>query len=184
MAAHGGCQRSSSCPMARYASPLTLHPERLDALNSHLMLFFTIKRTAATIAQSYVSDVASVEKQLRTMGRWSTKHSRSWRGIRTWRVRELLHESWRAKRSLSKQVSNRVIDEIYATARSAGALGANCLVPAVADSCCCSRVPPITSAYENDSPSLFTSRFGLSVPAAGSSFSIPVRITRRKRVCV
>ena len=141
MAAHGGCQRVEFLSDGEIrVSPLTLHPERLDALNSHLMLFFTgIKRTAATIAQS-VSDVASVEKQLRTMGKMVDEAFQILAGNSDLvEFGKLLHESWRAKRSLSKQVSNRVIDEIYATARSAGALGANCLGPAVADSCSCSR---------------------------------------------
>ena len=36
---------------------------------------------------------------------------------------ELLHESWEAKRSLSSSVSNPEVDEIYALARSSGAIG-------------------------------------------------------------
>ena len=35
----------------------------------------------------------------------------------------LLHEGWRAKRSLSDCVSNSLVDEIYEEARSAGAIG-------------------------------------------------------------
>jgi len=130
MAAHGGCQRVEFLSDGEIrVSPLTLHPERLDALNSHLMLFFTgIKRTAATIAQSYVSDVAGVEKQLRTMGNMVDEAFQILAGNSELAAfGNLLHESWRAKRSLSKQVSNRVIDEIYATARSAGALGGKLL---------------------------------------------------------
>ena len=130
MAAHGGCQRVEFLSDGEIrVSPLTLHPERLDALNSHLMLFFTgIKRTAATVAQSYASDVASVEKQLRTMGSMVDEAFQILAGnsdLATFG--RLLHESWRAKRSLSKQVSNRVIDEIYTAARSAGAIGGKLL---------------------------------------------------------
>lgn len=35
----------------------------------------------------------------------------------------LLHESWMLKKSLTNKISNCDIDEIYATARQAGALG-------------------------------------------------------------
>jgi D-glycero-alpha-D-manno-heptose-7-phosphate kinase len=130
MAAHGGCQRVEFLADGEIrVTPLTLHPERLAALNSHLMLFFTgIKRTAATIAESYASDVQSVEKQLRSMASMVDEAFRILAGNSDLAAfGKLLHEAWRAKRSLSKQVSNRVIDEIYATARSAGALGGKLL---------------------------------------------------------
>ena len=130
MAAHGGCQRVEFLADGEIrVTPLTLHPERLAALNSHLMLFFTgIKRTAATIAESYASDVQSVEKQLRSMASMVDEAFRILAGNSDLAAfGKLLHEAWRAKRSLSKQVSNRIIDEIYATARSAGALGGKLL---------------------------------------------------------
>jgi len=130
MAAHGGCQRVEFLSDGEIrVTPLTLHPERLAALNSHLMLFFTgIKRTAATIAESYASDVQSVEKQLRSMASMVDEAFRILAGNSDLAAfGKLLHEAWRAKRSLSKQVSNRIIDEIYATARSAGALGGKLL---------------------------------------------------------
>ena len=130
MAAHGGCQRVEFLSDGEIrVTPLTLHPERLATLNSHLMLFFTgIKRTAATIAESYASDVQSVEKQLRSMASMVDEAFRILAGNSDLAAfGKLLHEAWRAKRSLSKQVSNRVIDEIYATARSAGALGGKLL---------------------------------------------------------
>jgi len=130
MAAHGGCQRIEFLSDGEIrVTPLTLHPERLEALNSHLMLFFTgIKRTAATIAQSYVSETASVEKQLSAMGSMVDEAMRILAGGADLTVLgRLLHEAWRAKRSLSKQVSNRVIDDIYATAQSAGAIGGKLL---------------------------------------------------------
>jgi D-glycero-alpha-D-manno-heptose-7-phosphate kinase len=126
MAAHGGFQRVEFLSDGEIrVTPLTLRPDRLKALNSHLMLFFTgIKRTATTIAESYASDVASVEKQLRTMGSMVDEAFQILAGSSDLATfGNLLHEAWRAKRSLSKQVSNPVIDEIYATARSAGALG-------------------------------------------------------------
>jgi D-glycero-alpha-D-manno-heptose-7-phosphate kinase len=40
---------------------------------------------------------------------------------------ELLHEAWRVKRTLSEQVSNHRVDEIYGEARAAGAIGGKLL---------------------------------------------------------
>jgi D-glycero-alpha-D-manno-heptose-7-phosphate kinase len=105
--------------------PLTLHPERMKELNSHLMLFFTgINRTASSIAESYVQNVTSKEVQLRQL------HDMVQPAISILNDRrdialfgKLLHESWQAKRSLSDKVSNSVVEEIYDQAKAAGALG-------------------------------------------------------------
>ena len=40
---------------------------------------------------------------------------------------ELLHEAWRQKRKLSDRITNPEIDEMYALARQAGALGGKLL---------------------------------------------------------
>ena len=126
LAAHGGCHRIEFLPNDEIRlTPLTLHRDRLDELNSHLMLFFTgIKRTAGTIAQTYVRDVTRVEQQLRTI------RSMVDEGFRILAEGEdlagfgrLLHEGWRAKRSLSQQVSTTVVDEIYEEALRAGVIG-------------------------------------------------------------
>ena len=126
MAAHGGFQRVEFLSDGEIrVTPLTLSPDRLKALNAHLMLFFTgIRRTATTIAESYASDVASVESQLRTMGGLVEEAFQVLAGnCDLTAFGRLLHESWLAKRSLSQQVSNPLIDKIYAAARDAGALG-------------------------------------------------------------
>lgn len=105
--------------------PLTLHPERLQELNAHLMLFFTgIKRTASFIAQSYVQDVDSKEAQLRRLtGMVNEAISILNDRQDLARFGKLLHESWQAKRSLSDKVSNSFVEEIYDQAMAAGALG-------------------------------------------------------------
>ena len=89
------------------------------------MLFYTgIQRTAAQIAESYVSSLEHRSKQLdriRTLVDESlailcgnTDLSEFGR---------LLHESWCIKRSLSSKVSCREIDDTYDAARNAGAIG-------------------------------------------------------------
>jgi D-glycero-alpha-D-manno-heptose-7-phosphate kinase len=126
LAAHGGCHRIEFLPNDEIRmTPLTLHRERLEQLNSHLLLFFTgIKRTATTIAQSYVRDVSSVEQQLRTMSDMVEEGFQILaKGADLGAFGRLLHQGWLAKRSLSQQVSNSVVDEIYEAALSAGAIG-------------------------------------------------------------
>jgi D-glycero-alpha-D-manno-heptose-7-phosphate kinase len=126
LAAHGGCQRIEFLPNDEIRiTPVTLHHDRLEEWTSHLMLFFTgIKRTAATIAQSYARETANVEQQLRSMSGMVDEAVQILAGGGDLAAfGRLLHEGWRAKRSLSQHVSNPVVDEIYGEARAAGALG-------------------------------------------------------------
>lgn len=126
MAAYGGVNHIEFLPNDEIkVKPLTLHPERLRELNAHLMLFFTgIRRTASSIAQSYVQNVESREAQLRQLnGMVAEAISILNDGQEIARFGKLLHESWRAKRSLSDKVSNSYVEEVYEQAMAAGALG-------------------------------------------------------------
>ena len=105
--------------------PITIVPERMRDLNAHLMLFYTgLKRTASTIADSYVNDLDGRKRQLRIMedlvheGVAILNSSQDLTGFG-----ELLHEAWQAKRSLSSDVSNAYVDDIYQQAVAAGAIG-------------------------------------------------------------
>ncbi len=105
--------------------PVTISPNRMAELNSHLMLFYTgIKRTASNIANSYVEDIEAKRRQLRIMKdlvEESISVLTSGHDITIFG--ELLHEAWQAKCSLSSKVSNTCVDGIYAQALSAGAVG-------------------------------------------------------------
>jgi D-glycero-alpha-D-manno-heptose-7-phosphate kinase len=105
--------------------PLTLSQERLRELESCLMLFYTgIKRTASAVAQSYINHIEEKEDQMRTMMAMVEEGIAilsSNRDITNFG--KLLDEAWQVKRSFSHQVSNSSIDEIYANAISAGAIG-------------------------------------------------------------
>ncbi len=105
--------------------PVTVTPERMAELNSHLMLFYTgIIRTAANVAESYVNGIEHKQRQLRVMQQL-VEESVSILNSKddVTRFGELLHEAWQAKRSLSSQVSNPDVDELYAEALKAGAVG-------------------------------------------------------------
>jgi len=89
------------------------------------MLFYTgISRTAADVARSYVVGIESRRRQLRIMKELVDECIdvlASGMDIRAFG--DLLHEAWQAKRSLSAEVSNSEVDELYERARQAGAIG-------------------------------------------------------------
>jgi len=125
-AAHGGLNHVTFHPSGEISvQPVTLTPERTREFSSHLMLFYTgIKRTAATIAETFINDMEDRKRQLRVMkdlvdeGLTILSGDHGIRGFG-----DLLHEAWKAKRSLSSTVSNNEVDELYERARSAGAIG-------------------------------------------------------------
>ncbi|MGQ0636926.1 MAG: GHMP family kinase ATP-binding protein [Planctomycetaceae bacterium] len=109
--------------------PLPLSPARLDEMQAHLMLFYTgIARTASDVAQSYVVDMAARAQQLQRLRRFVDQGLDILQGGGDLSAfGELLHAGWQAKRSLSRQVSNTQIDELYAAGCEAGALGGKLL---------------------------------------------------------
>lgn len=109
--------------------PMTLPQERIKELNDHLVLLYTgIMRTASDIAETYVQDIESRERQLRSiMGMVNEGISILSSGQNITRFGELLHESWQAKRALGSIVSNTYVDEVYEQAMAAGAVGGKLL---------------------------------------------------------
>ena len=110
-------------------NPVTVPEERLSELNSHLLLIYSgLKRTASNIAESYVQDIQSRQRQLHSMAAM-VNHGISIlnSGEDITSFGELLNEAWLEKRSLSSQVSNSRVDEIYRQAISAGAIGGKLL---------------------------------------------------------
>jgi D-glycero-alpha-D-manno-heptose-7-phosphate kinase len=106
-------------------TPITVGVDRIRELASHLMLFYTgIKRTASSIAESFVNGIDDRRRQLRVMKDLvdeSISIVSCDRDILEFG--ELLHEAWLAKRSLSVNISNSEVDAVYDAARSAGAIG-------------------------------------------------------------
>lgn len=125
-AAYGGFNHITFLPNGEISvRPITVAPERMKELNSHLMLFYTgIKRTASNIAESYVNGIESRKRQLRIMKDLVEESiSILSNGQEITCFGELLDEAWQAKRSLSSQVSNSLVDGLYEQALSAGATG-------------------------------------------------------------
>jgi D-glycero-alpha-D-manno-heptose-7-phosphate kinase len=129
-AAYGGLNRISFLPNGEFfVQPMTLTHERIEELNSHLMLFYTgIKRTAASVATSFVPSIADRAAQLNKMREFVDQGCdilNSGQDLALFG--ELLHEAWLAKRALSDKISNAEVDAAYEAARSAGALGGKLL---------------------------------------------------------
>ena len=125
-AAYGGFNHITFMPNGEISiRPVTVSRDRLCQLNDHLMLFYTgIVRTASQIASSYVSDLSKKRRQLRIMkdlvddGLNLLVSEQDLKGFG-----ELLHEAWQIKRGLGAKISNPLVDELYSSAREAGAVG-------------------------------------------------------------
>ncbi|MEO6595992.1 MAG: kinase [Planctomycetota bacterium] len=106
-------------------TPMVLRPGRLEQLESHLMLFYTgIVRTASKVAAAYVTDLPQKRRHLRILRDLvdeSIDLLASDRPIGGFG--ELLDEAWATKRGLGPGISTGEVDELYARAKAAGALG-------------------------------------------------------------
>jgi D-glycero-alpha-D-manno-heptose-7-phosphate kinase len=130
LAAYGGFNHVVFAQNGEVAvRPVTLSAERLQELNSHLMLFYTgIERTASNIAETYVANVDAKKSQLRIMKHLVEESLAILNnGNDLAAFGTLLHEGWQVKRELSVKVSNSHVDELYEHARANGALGGKLL---------------------------------------------------------
>lgn len=108
--------------------PVILPAETLQALNNNLLLFYTgIPRGSSNIAKMMVESIPHRQRELSSMQKmvdvavdFLAKGALDDFG-------RLLDETWQLKRSLSKHVAPNFINEIYARARAAGALGGKVL---------------------------------------------------------
>ncbi|MHB1606638.1 MAG: GHMP family kinase ATP-binding protein [Leptospirales bacterium] len=130
-AAYGGFNRIEFHKNGDFSvEPVVIGHNRLEELQSHLMLFFTgISRNAPEIAKSKIDNFRDRISELKTMDKMVTE-GQSILLSPTTPISEfgaLLHESWMLKRSLSDKVSNTVVDQVYETARKNGALGGKIL---------------------------------------------------------
>lgn len=129
MAAFGGLNRIDFNRGGFQVNPVILSGERLNDIQSHLMLFFTgLSRTASQIAKNQIKAIPDKKHELSEMYRMVDE------GIKILNSStdlddfgRLLHESWVLKRSLTSQISSLYIDYIYDSARAAGAAGGKIL---------------------------------------------------------
>jgi D-glycero-alpha-D-manno-heptose-7-phosphate kinase len=109
--------------------PLCLNQTRIEQLQNSLMLFFTgFVRFASNIAGEQIRQTPKKKKELfemKSMVNEAAKILSEASEIDDFG--RLLHEAWMLKRSLTNKISSEKIDDIYQTARSAGALGGKIL---------------------------------------------------------
>jgi len=130
-AAFGGFNRINFHPDDTVeVNRVLIAPTRLAELEKHLALYFTgFSRTASEIAKEQIKMTPHRKKELNIM--LQMVHEAE--AIITSSTRpleefgRLLHESWKLKRTLTKNISSASIDEIYEAGRSAGALGGKLL---------------------------------------------------------
>jgi D-glycero-alpha-D-manno-heptose-7-phosphate kinase len=110
--------------------PIILPKAKLEALQDHLLLFFTgVSRLSTDVAQTVIANLNARAQELRTL-QGMVGEAMSILASPSADFAELgalLHESWQLKRSLSDRVSNAMIDDVYAAARRAGAIGGKIL---------------------------------------------------------
>ena len=109
--------------------PMPLQKQRIDNLQNYLILFFTgITRLGTKIAAEQIKNTPNKSTELQKMAdlvKDAEKILYGQNGIEDFG--HLLHETWQLKRSLTTNISSEGIDEIYETARGAGALGGKLL---------------------------------------------------------
>lgn len=114
-----------------FVEPVLLEPARLRALQDHLMLFYTgASRFASQVAATVIDNIqrGSKDDHLRRM------HAMVGEALAVLQsdgdigdFGRMLHETWRLKRELSAKVTTGAVDDLYAAAVAAGALGGKLL---------------------------------------------------------
>ena len=93
-------------------------------LNNNLLLFYTgVTRQADTILSEQKDNLRSRDGVLADMKALAYAACRELAAGNVDAIGEMLHESWLLKKQLASKISNTELDELYATARRAGALG-------------------------------------------------------------
>ncbi|MBU2101575.1 kinase [Patescibacteria group bacterium] len=110
-------------------TPLPLHRQRIEELQSHLMLFFTgTTKMGLKVAAEQIKNTPKKSTELQKMASLVTDAEKILfknDGIEDFG--HLLDETWKLKRTLTGLISNSKIDEIYDKGIRAGALGGKLL---------------------------------------------------------
>lgn len=109
--------------------PVPLSPLRKRELEDHLMLVYTgVPRTASDVAKKQIESIpnkTAVLKRMQALTHEAASALTNGRDISDFG--RLLHENWELKRSITPDVSTPLVDDVYARARAAGALGGKLL---------------------------------------------------------
>lgn len=129
-AAYGGFHRFRFGPGEGVrAEKLAIRPQRKLELNANLLMFYTgMEQSAEVIVQEQKKRVGNNVPALLEMLQMVDEAERILLSSVDLRAfGELLHLTWTRKKSLSSGISNTLIDDAYAAARAAGAIGGKLL---------------------------------------------------------
>lgn len=129
-AAYGGFNRIEFLRDGGFrVDPIILQKDRLESFQDNLMLFFTgFSRIASEIAKSKIDNIRHRQAELMRMKEMADESISILNGSGSLDVfGHLLDQGWQYKKSLSDKVSTAEIDQMYAAAREAGALGGKLL---------------------------------------------------------
>ncbi|MCR4275197.1 MAG: kinase [Candidatus Wolfebacteria bacterium] len=109
--------------------PISLDFNKWRLFQDHLMLFFTgLSRNASDIAAEQIKNTHNKTSEIRAMMQMVDEGINILSGNDNLEdFGKLLHEGWKIKKSLSSQITNPVIDEIYTAGQEAGAIGGKLL---------------------------------------------------------
>jgi D-glycero-alpha-D-manno-heptose-7-phosphate kinase len=130
LAAFGGfCRADFSGEKNIDIKRITISQSRLEALQNHLMLFFTgFSRTASEIAGEQIKQTPGKTRELTQMLRMVDEAINILNSdCDLLDFGKLLHENWQLKRSLTDKISTPYTDFLYETAIKAGASGGKLL---------------------------------------------------------
>ncbi len=130
-AAYAGFNRINFRTDGRFEVNRILTPQRrLEELERHLALFFTgFSRTASEIAKEQIRMTPNRKTELKAMQQMVDEAEaiieNPTRSLDEFG--RLIHEGWKLKKSLTQQITNSDLDEIYEAGLDAGALGGKLL---------------------------------------------------------
>lgn len=105
-------------------NPLEIDPATKRKMNENTMLFYTgVTRSADNILEEQKGNIPDKLAVLREMKEMAYMARDELRAGNVDAIGELLHESWQMKKQLASRISNGSLNEMYETARNAGALG-------------------------------------------------------------
>lgn len=128
--AYGGLNKIIVNPNGDFSvTPIILSPARMHQLQDHLLLFFTgISRTASDVAADKIKSIPNKTAELHRMHSMVDEaQAILCSDAPIEQFGELLHETWQLKRQISSKIAPTFIDEVYARARKAGAIGGKLL---------------------------------------------------------
>ena len=125
IAAYGGLRFFEFLPDGQVtAEKIKLSLEAQRALNNNFLLFFTgMSRDSSSILKEQVSNLKDRLTELREIKQMAHEARCAIEAENFDALGDLLHQSWELKKRLAGTISNGRINEMYATARRAGAIG-------------------------------------------------------------